>query len=86
MYPVGLANRAKGALIQWETGHCFLWASHSKMLTSHSLYRTKTMEQIESYYNMLCSEMDKSLEVDSIYVRIYVEHFPVAIEDTELER
>lgn len=30
--------------------------------------------------------MNKSLEVDSIYVHIYVEHFPVAIEDTELER
>lgn len=35
---------------------------------------------------MLCSETDKSLEVNSIYVHIYVEHFPVAIEDTELER
>lgn len=46
VYPVALANRASGALIQWETGHCFLWASHRKMLTSHSLYRTKTTEQI----------------------------------------
>lgn len=46
VYAVGPANRASGALIQWETGHCFLWASHRKMLMSHSLYGTKNRADI----------------------------------------
>lgn len=35
---------------------------------------------------MLCSEMEKSPGVDSIYVRIDVKHFPVDTEAAELER